>query len=77
VVDSADKPYTIVMRPASAGSVLIVDGQETICLSAEHRVTVRCAPVQFSLVKVAGQSYYQTLRNKLRWGTGPNFRHEP
>jgi hypothetical protein len=29
------------------------------------------------LVKVAGRSYYQTLRDKLRWGTTPNYRIEP
>ena len=29
------------------------------------------------LVKVAGHSYYQTLRDKLRWGTGLGFRPEP
>ena len=77
VVDSAEKAYTILMRRASTASVLIIDGQESICLSPEHRITVRQAPVQFSLVKVAGHSYYQTLRNKLRWGTGPNYRTEP
>jgi NAD+ kinase len=77
VVDSADKTYTMMMRRSSAGSVLIVDGQEAIALTAEHRVTVRRAPVRFGLVKVPGHSYYRTLRNKLRWGTGLNYRHEP
>jgi NAD+ kinase len=46
-------------------------------LTTAHRVTVRRAPVNFGLVKVPGRSYYQTLRDKLRWGTQPNFRHEP
>ena len=31
-------------------------------------MTVRRAPVAFGLVKVAGRSYYQTLRDKLHWG---------
>jgi NAD+ kinase len=77
VVDSATKVYTILLRRASSGAVLIMDGQEEMPLTADHRVTVRKAPVEFGLVKVPGHSYYQTLRNKLRWGTGPNFRHEP
>jgi NAD+ kinase len=77
VVDSATKVYTILMRQPSSGAVLIIDGQEVIPLGAEHRVIVRKAPVEFGLVKVPGHSYYQTLRNKLRWGAGPNFRHEP
>jgi NAD+ kinase len=76
VVESADKTYTIVVRRASAGTTLIVDGQENLPVTVRHRVTVRRAPVSFMLVKVPGHSYYQTLRDKLRWGVGPNFRGE-
>ncbi|HEV3263115.1 MAG TPA: NAD(+)/NADH kinase [Gemmataceae bacterium] len=76
VVDSADKVYTVVVRRAPAGAALIVDGQEIIPVAAGQQVTVRRAPVSFGLVKVAGRSYYQTLRDKLRWGTPPNYRAE-
>jgi hypothetical protein len=47
----------------------VIDGQEIAPLSDSHRLTVRRAPVSFMLVKVPGRSYYQTLRDKLRWGT--------
>jgi NAD+ kinase len=77
VVDSADKVYTIVVRRATAGTTLIVDGQENITLTERHRVTLRRAPVRFGLVKVPGRTYYRTLRDKLNWGSGPNFRTEP
>jgi len=77
VVDSADKIYTIAIRRASPGTMLVVDGQEHVLLTPEYRVTLRRAPVAFRLVKVAGRSYYQTLRDKLRWGTPPNYRAEP
>jgi NAD+ kinase len=77
VVDSATKVYTILLRQTTSGAFLVIDGQEAIPLAADHRVTVRRAPVEFGLVKVPGHSYYQTLRHKLRWGAGPNFRHEP
>ena len=77
VVDSADKVYTIVPRRLSAGSALVIDGQDALPLTPAHRVTVRRAPVTFGLVKVPGHNYYQTLRDKLRWGTGPNYRTEP
>jgi NAD+ kinase len=77
VVDSADKVYTISIRRACAGAALIIDGQEILPISVHHRVTVRRAPVRFGLVKVPGRSYYRTLRDKLRWGTQPNYRVEP
>ena len=77
VVDSADKVYTIVPRRLSAGSALVIDGQDALPLTPAHRVTVRRAPVTFGLVKVPGHSYYHTLRDKLSWGTWPNYRHEP
>jgi NAD+ kinase len=77
VVDSADKVYTITLRQSSGEAALVIDGQEIVPLSDSHRVTVRRAPVSFMLVKVPGRSYYQTLRDKLRWGTPPTYRIEP
>src|SRR5262245_50553322 len=77
VVDAADKVYTIAVRRASAGTAVVIDGQDIIPLTTQHQVTVRRAPVNFALVKVPGHSHYQTLRDKLRWGTSPNYRSEP
>jgi NAD+ kinase len=77
LVDSADKVYTVTPGRGGDGAVLIVDGQETFPLSPQHRVTVRRAPVSFQLVKVPGHGFYQTLRDKLRWGAAPEYRREP
>jgi NAD+ kinase len=78
VVDSADKVYTIAVRRSNPdGTMLVIDGQEMISLTERHRVTVRRAPVTFDLVKVPGRSHYQALRDKLNWGTTPNYRAEP
>ena len=76
LVDSADKTYAIGVRQAE-GAWVVVDGQDCGPLQSGDRVTVRRAPVSFHLVKVPGKSYYQTLREKLRWGTMPNYRSEP
>ncbi len=76
VVDSADKVYTIAVGRRSEAGVVIIDGQLTLPLAAGDRVTVRRAPVMFGLVKVPGHSFYQTLHDKLRWGTQPNFRND-
>ncbi len=76
LVDAADKQYTIrVRRPE--GASLTADGQSLGELAEGDSVTVRRAPVSFQLVKVPGRTYYQTLRDKLRWGTPPNYRTEP
>jgi NAD+ kinase len=76
LVDSADKTYTIGVRQAE-GAWVVVDGQDCGQLHSGNRVTVERAPVSFHLVKVPGKTYYQTLREKLRWGTMPNYRNEP
>jgi NAD+ kinase len=77
VVDSAAKTYTISLEPTSCSANLIIDGQFALALTRDHQVVMRQAPVRFELVKVEGRSYYQTLRDKLRWGTPPNYRNEP
>ena len=76
VVDAADKIYTIAVR-RSCGAFVVIDGQEAVPVAAGGTITVRRAPVTFGLVKTAGRSYYQTLRDKLRWGEQPNYRDEP
>jgi NAD+ kinase len=76
LVDSADKTYTLALRRASAGTTLVIDGQLTVPVGVNHRITFRRAPVTFQLVRVAGRSYYRTLRDKLHWGLQPNYRPE-
>jgi NAD+ kinase len=76
LVDSADRTYTIGVRQAE-GAWVVVDGQDCGPVRPGDKVTVRRAPVTFRLVKVPGKTYYQTLREKLRWGTMPNYRAEP
>ena len=49
----------------------------SVWIESMGKMTIRNAPVTFGLVKVPGRSYYQTLRDKLRWGAPPNYRQEP
>lgn len=74
VVESADREYTITVANRAA---VVIDGQEFLEIDQHQTVTIRKAPVTFQMVKVAGHSYYQTLRKKLQWGTLPNYRNEP
>jgi NAD+ kinase len=77
LVDGAEHLYTLRVRQCRDGVTLIVDGQDMLTLTLEHQLAVRRAPVQFQLIKVHGKSYYQTLRDKLHWGTPLGYRHEP
>jgi NAD+ kinase len=76
VVDSADNVYTIAVRRASPSTTLVIDGQQQVPVAVGQKVIVRKAPVSFRLVKVAGRNFYQTLRDKLHWGTQPRYRPE-
>jgi NAD+ kinase len=76
IVESASKVYTVALRRTSPGTTVVIDGQELRVVTPSHRIMVRRAPVWFGLVKVCGRSYYQALRDKLRWGTPPNYRDE-
>ena len=77
LVEAADKEYRIRLANRNEPAVVILDGQETIAISGQDQIIIRQAPVQFQLVKVPGQSYYQTLRDKLRWASPPTYRGEP
>ena len=77
IVESADKEHVIRLGPGAEQALVIVDGQESVPLGPGQRVIIRKAPVSFGLVKVPGRSYYQTLRDKLRWGMQPGKRGEP
>jgi NAD+ kinase len=77
IVESAEKTYSIKLGPGAARAVVAVDGQVVAEVTPQHRIVVRKAPVTFRLVKVPGHSYFQTLRDKLHWGTPPSYRGEP
>ena len=77
IVESADKVHVVRLGQGARQALVIVDGQESVPLGPEQRVVIRKATVSFGLVKVPGRSYYQTLRDKLRWGLQPGKSNEP
>jgi NAD+ kinase len=77
IVESADKTYTIRLGHGAENAAVVIDGQAAANLTPQHCIRIRKAPVTFQLVKVPEHSYYQTLRDKLRWGTAPRYRGEP
>jgi NAD+ kinase len=77
VVVAADKSYSIRLSKASAQALAIIDGQDSLPVTYHHGILLRAAPVTFQLVKVPGRNFFQTLRDKLHWGTPPSYRREP
>jgi NAD+ kinase len=77
VVDAAGRVYTIRLVQSVEPAVVIIDGQVMMSLTTGQAAVIRQAPVKFVLVKAPGRSFYQTLRDKLRWGTAPAYRNEP
>jgi NAD+ kinase len=68
VVDSADRVYELVVASPNPGTAAVVDGQVVCDLAPGDRVRVKRAAATFQMIEVEGQSYYRTLRDKLRWG---------
>jgi NAD+ kinase len=76
-------PHTLSLRPLVVpdASLLVVtlqtereevfltlDGQEGVGLSDGDRVLIRRAAAVVNLVKTTGRTFYESLRDKLRWG---------
>jgi NAD+ kinase len=74
LVDAAERTFSIRLHPGSHPAALIIDGQEHLPITPEHRIFVRQAPVKFRRVRVPGRSYYSTLREKLHWAAPPKYR---
>ncbi len=77
IVESAEKSFAIRLCGGTEQALVAVDGQAIAEVTARHRIVIRKAEVTFQLVKAPGHSYYQTLHDKLRWGTPPGYRGEP
>lgn len=68
VVDSADRVFELVVPKPHGGTTLVADGRVMGNMQSGDRVRVTRAESRFKLMKVAGRSYYRTLREKLGWG---------
>ena len=62
VVDSAERVYELRVPGARSGTMVVIDGQVQLPLGQGDRVQIRQAPVSFQMAKLAGHSYYRTLR---------------
>jgi NAD+ kinase len=71
LVDSAHKVFEMVPLVPGIATVLVIDGQVQVPVGHGDRVSVRRGTTPFPMVRLPGHSFYQTLRDKLGWGTLP------
>ncbi len=76
LVESSNRTFVIRLNSGNDQATVVLDGQESLPLKRGSEITIRKAPVRFHLVKVPGQGYFRILREKLNWGTTPNYRED-
>jgi NAD+ kinase len=65
---SAAETVTVEVLSPTEELILTIDGQEGARLLPGDRVVVSRAPVPLRLMRLPGQTFFSTLRRKLRWG---------
>ena len=64
----ADETISVEVLSPTQELILTLDGQEGAALSPGDRVVVRRGERPVKLVRFPGQTFFSTLRRKLRWG---------
>ncbi len=72
LVISAEETLTVLRLDGAGTLVLTVDGQEATELSDEEAVIIQQAEPRVNLVRIPGQTFFSTLRNKLNWAIRPH-----
>jgi NAD+ kinase len=65
---SASETVTVEVLSPTEELILTIDGQESANLIPGDRLVARRTPVPLRLVRFPGQTFFSTLRRKLRWG---------
>jgi NAD+ kinase len=68
LVLSAAEQVTVEVLSPSEELILTIDGQEGARMLPGDRLVVSRAPLPLRLVRFPGQTFFSTLRRKLRWG---------
>ncbi|MDE2149023.1 MAG: NAD(+)/NADH kinase [Gammaproteobacteria bacterium] len=71
VVVPADRRIRIVLRADTDGAALTCDGQVTLPLAGGDCIEIERCEHPLRLIHPRGYDYFDLLRDKLRWGHGP------
>jgi NAD+ kinase len=72
LVISGKETVTVFPLDRAGKLVLTVDGQETAELSHGESVVIRQAQARVDLIRITGQTFFSTLRQKLNWAVRPH-----
>jgi NAD+ kinase len=72
LVISGQETVTVLPLDRAGKLVLTVDGQEEAELSHGESVIIRQAHAQVHLIRIPGQTFFSTLRQKLNWAIRPH-----
>lgn len=64
----AEETVTVEVLSSAEELIVTIDGQEGAALAPGDRLVVSKAPEPMRLVRFPGQTFFSTLRRKLRWG---------
>ena len=68
IVVSSKPAIQVTLRSFGDTVILIPDGQPGVALNSGDKVEARDYGLPVSLIKLPSRSYYEILRNKLKWG---------
>jgi NAD+ kinase len=71
LVVPADDEISVGSLDPSAGHQVTVDGQEVHNLAPDEQVVVRRDDLRVALVRLPGQTFFETMRRKLNWAIRP------
>jgi NAD+ kinase len=71
IVVSSEAAISVTLRSSGGTVILVPDGQEGVRLDNGDIVEARDYGLPVSLIKLPYRSYYEILRNKLKWGERP------
>jgi NAD+ kinase len=68
IVVPSNAVIRVTLRSSGDTVILIPDGQQGVRLNNGERVEARDCGLPVSLIKLPSRSYYEILREKLKWG---------